>query len=111
MQEVKLKETIPLPVFVCSGKIATDLPQMRLKEILFYHRHYSKSIDEITALENRNVQQNCRLTLRPKFYGPYRIKTVKPHDRYEVEKVGHHEGPHLTSTAVNFMKKWSTVAA
>ncbi|GFX79769.1 hypothetical protein TNCV_4980811 [Trichonephila clavipes] len=59
MQEIKLKETIPLPAFVSSGKIATDLPQMGLEEILYYHRHYSKSIDELTALENRTVQQNC----------------------------------------------------
>ncbi|GFS52118.1 hypothetical protein TNIN_366021 [Trichonephila inaurata madagascariensis] len=59
MQEIKLKETIPLPAFVCSGKITTDLPQMGLEEILFYHRHYSKSIDELTALENRTVHQNC----------------------------------------------------
>ncbi|GFY46676.1 SWIM-type domain-containing protein [Trichonephila inaurata madagascariensis] len=59
MQEIKLKETIHLPAFVCSGKIATDLPQLGLKEILFYHRHYSKSIDELTALENRTVHQNC----------------------------------------------------
>ncbi|GFV30474.1 uncharacterized protein TNCV_1293921 [Trichonephila clavipes] len=27
---------------------------------------------------------------------------------YEVEKVGQHEGLHLTSTAVDFMKRWST---
>ncbi|GFW20470.1 hypothetical protein TNCV_4547371 [Trichonephila clavipes] len=33
------------------------------------------------------------------------------HDRYEVEKVGQHEGPHLTSTAVDFMKMWSIADA
>ncbi|GFS64045.1 hypothetical protein TNCV_3944431 [Trichonephila clavipes] len=58
MQEINLKETI-LPAFVSSGKIATDLPQMGLEEILCYQRHYSKSIDELTSLENRTVQQNC----------------------------------------------------
>ncbi|GFS82124.1 hypothetical protein TNCV_250021 [Trichonephila clavipes] len=51
------------------------------------------------------------LKLRLKFYEPYLIKTVKPHDRNEVEKVGQHEGPHFTSTAVDFMKKWSTADA
>ncbi|GFU00664.1 uncharacterized protein TNCV_4818291 [Trichonephila clavipes] len=35
-------------------------------------------------------------------------RTVKPHDRYEVEMVGQHEGLHLTSIAVDFMKRWST---
>ncbi|GFY56598.1 hypothetical protein TNIN_110691 [Trichonephila inaurata madagascariensis] len=58
MQEVNSRK---LFIFqhLCSDKIATDLPQLGLKEILFYHRHYSKSIDELTALENRTVHQNC----------------------------------------------------
>ncbi|GFX43648.1 hypothetical protein TNCV_510971 [Trichonephila clavipes] len=65
--------------------------------------------DELVAI--KRTQFGTGLKLRPKFYGPYRIKTVKPHDRYEVEKVGQHEGPHLTSTAVDFMKRWSTADA
>ncbi|GFU91529.1 retrovirus-related Pol polyprotein from transposon 17.6 [Trichonephila clavipes] len=59
----------------------------------------------------KRTQFQTRLKLRPNFYRPYLIKTVKPHDRYEVEKVGQHEGLHLTSTAVDFMKRWSTADA
>ncbi|GFQ89946.1 hypothetical protein TNCT_28171 [Trichonephila clavata] len=36
---------------------------------------------------------------------PHRIKTIKPHDKHEVEKVGQQEEPYLTSTAVDAMKK------
>ncbi|GFU50406.1 transposon Tf2-9 polyprotein [Trichonephila clavipes] len=64
---------------------------------------------ELVAI--KRTQFGTGLKLRPKFYGPYRIKTVTPLDRYEVEKVGQHEGPHLTSTAVDFMKMWSTADA
>ncbi|GFY63856.1 pro-Pol polyprotein [Trichonephila inaurata madagascariensis] len=59
----------------------------------------------------KRTQFGTGLKLRPNFYGPYLVKTVKPHDRNEVEKVGQHEGPHLTSTAVDFMKRWSTADA
>ncbi|GFT89663.1 putative blastopia polyprotein [Trichonephila clavipes] len=70
---------------------------------------FSRRKSELVAI--KRTQFGTGLKLRPKFYGPYRIKTVKPHDRYEVEKVGQHEGPHLTSTAVDFMKRWSTADA
>ncbi|GFW21816.1 SWIM-type domain-containing protein [Trichonephila clavipes] len=96
MQEIKLKETIPLPAFVSSGKIATDLPQMGLEEILYYHRHYSKSIDELTALENRTVQQNCnevltnipavRYGLENEDYVRHTVQQRNPH--YVVRKTG-----------------------
>ncbi|GFR00886.1 hypothetical protein TNCT_149161 [Trichonephila clavata] len=36
VRETKLKETIPLPASVCSGKISNHLPQMGLDGILFY---------------------------------------------------------------------------
>ncbi|GFU39646.1 hypothetical protein TNCV_2637961 [Trichonephila clavipes] len=59
----------------------------------------------------RRTQFGTQLKLQPKFCEPYLIKTVKPHDRNEVKNVGQHEGPHLTSTAVDFMKRWSTAVA
>ncbi|GFV36332.1 hypothetical protein TNCV_2233791 [Trichonephila clavipes] len=52
----------------------------------------------------KRTQFRTGLKLRSKFYERYRIKTFKPHDRYEVEKVGEHEGPHLTSSAVDFTR-------
>ncbi|GFR07802.1 hypothetical protein TNCT_480171 [Trichonephila clavata] len=57
--EIKLKETIPLPASVCSGKISNHLPQMGLDGTLFYHENYCKGIDELTDLEERTVEQNC----------------------------------------------------
>ncbi|GFS90350.1 hypothetical protein TNCV_4096071 [Trichonephila clavipes] len=55
----------------------------------------------------RRTQFGTQLKLRPKFCEPYLIKTVKPHDRNEVKNVGQHEGPHLTSTAVDLMKRFA----
>ncbi|XP_055932830.1 uncharacterized protein LOC129962855 [Argiope bruennichi] len=58
----------------------------------------------------QRTQFGSGLKLRPKFHGPYRITAKKPHERYLVEKVGIHEGPNHTSTAVDYMKPWSTTA-
>ncbi|GFW94095.1 uncharacterized protein TNCV_1713441 [Trichonephila clavipes] len=71
-------------------------------------KHIYKKDEPVTI---RRTQFGTQLKLRPKFCEPYLIKTVKPHDRNEVKKVGQHEGPHLTSTAVDFMKRWSTADA
>ncbi|GFR17522.1 hypothetical protein TNCT_691151 [Trichonephila clavata] len=57
--EIKLMETIHLPASVCSGKISNHLPQMGQDGILFCHENYCKNIDELTALEERSVEQNC----------------------------------------------------
>ncbi|GFX05199.1 hypothetical protein TNCV_1248101 [Trichonephila clavipes] len=67
-------------------------------------QHIYKKDEPVTI---RRTQFGTQLKLRPKFCEPYLIKTVKPHDR----NVGQHEGPHLTSTAVDFMKRWSTADA
>ncbi|GFU61373.1 putative blastopia polyprotein [Trichonephila clavipes] len=69
-------------------------------------QHIYKKDEPVTI---KRTQFRTRLKLRPNFYGPYLIKTVKPHDRYEVEKVGQQRPPHLTSTAVDFMKRWSNM--
>ncbi|GFT81034.1 uncharacterized protein TNCV_1935711 [Trichonephila clavipes] len=71
-------------------------------------QHTYKKAEPVTI---KRTQFRTRLKLQPNFYGPYLIKTVKPHDGYEVEMVGQHEGLHLTSTAVDFMKRWSTADA
>ncbi|GFT43296.1 putative blastopia polyprotein [Trichonephila clavipes] len=71
-------------------------------------QHIYKKDEPVTI---KRTQFGTRLKLRFNFYGPYLIKTIKPHDRYEVEKVGQHEGPHLTPTAVDFLKRWSTADA
>ncbi|GFY20752.1 hypothetical protein TNCV_1119861 [Trichonephila clavipes] len=42
--------------------------------------------------------------LRPKFLGPYKVMKVNSKDRYEVEKVGQHEGPNSTTTSADLMK-------
>lgn len=44
--------------------------------------------------------------LAAKFLGPYRVTKVKRNDRYDVIKEGNHEGPKITSTGVENMKRW-----
>ncbi|GFV82087.1 transposon Tf2-9 polyprotein [Trichonephila clavipes] len=57
----------------------------------------------------RRTQFGTGLKLRPKYFGPYEVTKVHKHDRYEVQKVGQHEGRNVTSTLTDKMKKCSLV--
>ncbi|GFW11588.1 hypothetical protein TNCV_3811071 [Trichonephila clavipes] len=52
----------------------------------------------------QRTQFGAGLKLRPKFLGPYKVTKVNSKDRYEVEKVGQHEGPNSTTTSADLMK-------
>ncbi|GFU91649.1 putative blastopia polyprotein [Trichonephila clavipes] len=98
--------------FVNSIILDTKLKEPNKSKAQFFKKrrqpHKYKKHESVTI---RRTQFGTQLKLRPKFCEPYLIKTVKPHDRNEVKNVGQHEGPHLTSTAVDFMKRWSTADA
>jgi len=53
------------------------------------------------------TQYGVGMKLRPTFFGPYKMAKKMKHGRYQVQKVGNHEGPNLTTTVAEFMKKWS----
>ncbi|GFW21690.1 retrovirus-related Pol polyprotein from transposon 17.6 [Trichonephila clavipes] len=55
----------------------------------------------------QRTQFGSGLKLRPKFLGPYKVIEVKPRDRYNLERVGNHEGPKLTSSSADLMKFYS----
>ncbi|GFS47644.1 retrovirus-related Pol polyprotein from transposon 17.6 [Trichonephila clavipes] len=63
---------------------------------------YQYEIGDIVAIQR--TQFGTGLKLRPKFFGPYEVVKVKPKDRYDVRKIGLHEGPNTTSTAADHMK-------
>ncbi|GFT05134.1 uncharacterized protein TNCV_531771 [Trichonephila clavipes] len=52
----------------------------------------------------QRTQFGAGLKLRPKFLGPHKVTKMNPKDRYEVEKVGQHEGPNSTTTSADLMK-------
>ncbi|GBM76597.1 Transposon Tf2-9 polyprotein [Araneus ventricosus] len=87
-----------------------------------------KNIQKIQAENKRTDDRKCRnapsyqrgdlvviqrtqfgtgLNLRPRFLGPYRIVKVKPRNRYDLEKVGNHDGPKLTNSSADLMKFYS----
>lgn len=55
----------------------------------------------------KRTQFGTGLKLRGKYFGPYKVIKSKGNDRYEVEKVGIHEGPFCTTSSADFMKKWT----
>ncbi|GFT09234.1 uncharacterized protein TNCV_1526651 [Trichonephila clavipes] len=52
----------------------------------------------------QRTQFGAGLKLRPKFLGPYKVTRVNSKDRYEVEKIGQHEGPNSTTTSADMKK-------
>ncbi|GFU32581.1 uncharacterized protein TNCV_3044691 [Trichonephila clavipes] len=66
-----------------------------------YNRRRKKSslYKEGDLVAIQRTQFGAGLKLRPKFLGPYKVTKVNSKDRYEVEKVGQHEGPNSTTTS------------
>ncbi|GFV43999.1 hypothetical protein TNCV_3571201 [Trichonephila clavipes] len=58
--------------------------------------------NDLVAIQR--TQFGAGLKLRPKFLGPYKVTKVNSKDRYEVEKVGQHDGPNSTTTSADLMK-------
>lgn len=54
----------------------------------------------------KRTQCGPGLKVCSKFLGPYEITKVKGKERYDVIKLGHHEGPMKTSTCSEFIKPW-----
>ena len=77
-----------------------------------YNKHRKKAtqyhLGDLVAIQR--TQFGSGLKLRPKFHGPYGITKIQPNERYQVEKVGIHEGPNHTSSASDHMKRWTTTA-
>lgn len=64
-------------------------------------------IDDLVAIKKTQFSTGAKL--KPKNVGPYKITKIKSHDRFDVEKVGNHDGPNITSTSVDHMTKWSSI--
>ncbi|GFT41065.1 retrovirus-related Pol polyprotein from transposon 17.6 [Trichonephila clavipes] len=95
--------------FLNSIILDTKLKEPNKSKAQFFKKR--RQLHKYKKHESVRTQYGTQLKLRSKFCEPYLIKTVKPHDRNEVKNVGQHQGPHLTSTAVDFMKRWSTADA
>lgn len=61
-------------------------------------------IDEVVAIKNTQFSKG---KLFPSFMGPYKILEVLDKDCYKVQKIGEHEGPQVTFSVVDYMKKWN----
>ncbi|GFU41725.1 hypothetical protein TNCV_1076201 [Trichonephila clavipes] len=76
-----------------------------------YNKHrkpaYNYKPGDTVAIQR--TQFGTGLKLRPKYFGPYEVTKVNKHDRYEVQKIGQHEGPNVTSTSADKMKQRSLV--
>ncbi|GFS61121.1 transposon Tf2-9 polyprotein [Trichonephila clavipes] len=74
-----------------------------------YNKHrkpaYNYKPGDTVAIQR--TQFGTGLKLRPKYFGPYEVTKVNKHDRYEVQKIGQHEGPNFTCSPAP-MTAWSS---
>lgn len=61
-------------------------------------------INDLVSIVKTQFSSGAKL--KPKNVGPYKVTKVKKNERYNVEKIGCHEGPGRTSTAADNMKPW-----
>ncbi|GFS98504.1 uncharacterized protein TNCV_3478871 [Trichonephila clavipes] len=66
-----------------------------------------EKVDKLVKLEEKYEILQETLKITEKRLVEKEIQNRQTPDKYEVEKVGQHEGPHLTSTAVDFMKRFA----
>jgi len=61
-------------------------------------------IGDLVAIKRTQFAPGSKLCT--KYLSPYEIVTIKGKDRYNVMRVGEHEGPLSTTTAADYMKPW-----
>lgn len=62
------------------------------------------AVHDLVAIQR--TQFGTGLKVQPKFLGPYEVTKIRRNDRYDVSKIGSHDGPNKTSTAADLMKPW-----
>lgn len=55
----------------------------------------------------KRTQFGTGLKLKGKNFGPYKVIKSKGNERYDVQKIGIHEGPFCTSSSADHMIKWT----
>lgn len=65
------------------------------------------NINDLVAITKTQFQTGAKL--KSKNAGPYKITKIKGNERYDVEKIGNHEGPSKTSTLAEYMKPWPRI--
>ncbi|KAG5868594.1 hypothetical protein JTB14_033071 [Gonioctena quinquepunctata] len=100
-EEVLIKELLEEATIQKFNENREDLRAESKKQILKVQEENRRTYN----LRRRKPRIYRKGDLR-KFLGPYEVTKMKPNDRYDVMKVGHHEGPVRTSTCAEFMKPW-----
>ncbi|GFW83641.1 uncharacterized protein TNCV_2204901 [Trichonephila clavipes] len=77
---------------------------LKLERRITVEERKLRYIQEGDLVAIQRTQFGAGLKLRPKFLGPYKVTKVNSKDRYEVEKVGQHDGPNSTTTSADLMK-------
>lgn len=68
---------------------------------------HNYKIDDLVAITKTQFSTGAKI--KPKLHGPYKVIKSVGNERYEIEKLGQHDGPSKTSTSADNMKPWPTI--
>lgn len=69
----------------------------------------SYDVGDLVAIKRTQFVNGNKLA--EQFFGPYKITMKKANERYDVERVGNHSGPKVTSTSAEYIKQWFSSGA
>ncbi|KAH0817262.1 hypothetical protein GEV33_005528 [Tenebrio molitor] len=113
-EDLKLKEMIEeefVNQFIEDRQSLREEAKRKIEEIQIENcRTYNKKrksslkyqVGDLVAIKRTQFAPCSKLL--PKFLGPYRVTNRTGIDRYEVEKIGNHEGPKNTTSSADQMK-------
>lgn len=90
----------------CRGKAQILKVQEENRKRYNLRRRKPRLYTEGDLVAIKRTQFGSGLKVHKKFLGPYEIVKVKPNERYDVVRVGIHDGPMRTSTCNEYMKPW-----
>lgn len=93
---------------VCRQQAKDNIAKIQAENAKQYNKKRKEArlytVGELVAIER--TQNEKGLKFRTKMLGPYQVTKIKRNHRYEVQKIGNHEGPINTSTVADKMKPW-----
>ncbi|GFX60557.1 hypothetical protein TNCV_1555471 [Trichonephila clavipes] len=104
LEEIKGRFTRTTRIFKKRCKKNIETVQSENRKTYNKRRKKASLYKEGDLVAIQRTQFGAGLKLRPKFLGPYKVTKVNSKDRYEVEKVGQHDGPNSTTTSADLTK-------
>lgn len=118
VEDQQLADAVDKALIRCFEEDRSEERETAKKEILKLQEENRRSYNKRRKAANIYVPGDMVAIRRTQFItggkvnaesmGPYRVSAAMDNDRYEVERIGDGPGPAKTTTAADFMKRWTS---